>query len=488
MKKILFLISLCLFSTFLFIDVSAASWKFEWNDTIVTIPLGKSINDYKDIPKARLYKNGVLLDDAKITYNQEGDWMFYLSDVNTSKAGEYEVWYKAYESSKYYPGTCPGYKCKVRFIVADVTSPTINVINSKVKLRRNSEYDLNSNIIVTDDNDITLNPVFTHSIDFSKIGLYDVKVFVADSVLNKAEASFQVEIYEEKPPTIIYLNQGNKLKIPLNGELDISNYFEAYDEIDGDLKKYINYPLIDNSELGIKTYEFSVTNMAGLSSSITLDVEIVDDQPPVLNILDNVVTLDYMTDISLYDFKKHIKILDNVDINYDYLEIEHSIVNTVGTYPVIYTYTDSKFVVSGMLEVKMLSFVKPQIVTTDVICYENEAIDLKEYITIIDDSDPNIFDSLIIYDSDVDYSTCGQYQAEAYVINSSGLSETVMFNVTVVEYDNNLSNEIDSNLSNKSSISKFEISMFDIILIFIGIGLTVTVCIMGVKIKKNKSI
>lgn len=488
MKKIFS--SLCLILIFCIfpLSINAASWKFTWSNTIVRIPVGQSINDYKDIPKATLYKDNFQLADANITYNQEGDWMYYLSDVNTARVGEYQVWYKAYETSKYFPGTCPGYKCKVKFIVEDNYSPKLEIINPLIKIKRNQEYDFNNNIRITDNYDTEFKVIFNSDINYSTVGVYNVDVYVEDQSGNYTSKSFEVEVYETSKPTIVYKNDGNILRLPLNGNIELSKYFEAFDVVDGDLTKYIKYPQIDNTVLGVNTYEFSVFNFAGLSSSIYLDVEIVDEVSPIIKVLDEVVSLDYKENISNYDFKKHIAISDNTKIDYDNLIITHDIVNKVGSYFVLYQYSDSAFTVSEEIEFKLLSNVKPQILIDQIVCYENEAIDLKSYIKVIDESDENILDSLKIYDNEVDYTRVGKYSAEAYVINSSGLSETVIFTIEVIAYDNDLNIESDINISNNNANNSFKLSPLDIILLIAVGGLITLVVFLCLKIKKNKSI
>ena len=485
MKKIfLIVLFIFIFCTFT-INISAASWKFTWTNTVIYIPVGESIDDYKDIPKAQLYKDGFILSDAVISYNIEGDWMYYLSDVNTSKVGTYEVWYKAYETNKYYPGTCPGYKCKIKFIVIDDTPPRLDILEETVKLRRASEYDFNNNIRVSDNYSKELKVSFHSNVDFFKVGIYEVKVYVEDESAKYVEGSYNIEIYENTKPTIIYKNEGKVLKVPLNGEIALSNYFEAFDQIDGDISKYIIYPVIDNTSLGKNIYEIKVTNFANLSNSVFVEIEVVDDEAPLINVIDEVVILDYKTDISSYDFKKHIVISDNMEINYDNLEISHNILNEVGSYSVTYKYFDTAFIVTDTIELKMKSFVKPQIIVSDIICYENEEIDLYDYVTVIDDSDPNV--TLKIYDDNIDFINEGVYQAEAYAINSSGLSESIIFNVTVISYEEDLSSVSDSNSLTGNNIG-MSISPLDIVLVSaIGI-LTILVCIMAIKIKKNKSI
>ena len=97
---------------------NAASWHFEWEQTYIEVPLYANIDLYVTIPFARLYKDNHLLEDAEITYQRTGDWLYLLSDVDTTKIGTYQVWYKAYEK-KYLPGQCQGYKTLVTFQVTD---------------------------------------------------------------------------------------------------------------------------------------------------------------------------------------------------------------------------------------------------------------------------------------------------------------------------------------------------------------------------------
>ena len=80
MKKGKFLFFFLIFIAFAFIPfkASAASWKFMWKNTTVHVPLGASIEDFKNVPKAYLYRNEILLTDTAITYNTEGDWMYYF--------------------------------------------------------------------------------------------------------------------------------------------------------------------------------------------------------------------------------------------------------------------------------------------------------------------------------------------------------------------------------------------------------------------------
>ena len=98
MKKLITCILIFL-SIFLSITVDAAVWSYEWYNTEIEIPVGDSINSYSNLPYAKLYKNGMLLEDANINIINKGDWLYYLQDVNTNKVGVYYVCLKIQAAS-----------------------------------------------------------------------------------------------------------------------------------------------------------------------------------------------------------------------------------------------------------------------------------------------------------------------------------------------------------------------------------------------------
>ncbi len=483
MKKVLLAIFFFLSFILVEIRICASSWRFEWEDTIVHIPVGDSIEKYKDIPCATLYKDNVLLSDADITYLRDGDWLCYLSNVNTSVVGEYEVWYKAFENDKYRPGTCPGYKCKVKFIVEDTEAPIIEVIQPHLKLRRNSEVNLLDNVYIHDNYFSELTITETNAIDYSMLGAYEVNVYAIDGANNRSQAQFTVEIYEDKGPNILYKNEGSPIYFPLNSVANASDYFTAYDEIDGDLTSRIQYPKIDTQSVQEFDYTVRVQNAVGLEASKTVRICIVDDQIPEIELTEenDIVFLDYSLDFTTYDFRKHIKnIVDNKPIDYKNLTITHDLKNEVGSYHIRYTYTDSTYITTKVLEVKLRSYQKPEFQIDDVRVKEGESLDLRDYVLVYDPSDANIGKTMEIIDTEVDYETPGTYYAEVYAINSSGLSNIERFKVIVEESVEPLS-------QNEKASTKMGNYLIYGGVFFLGVILGF-VCLKVGRIKKNKNI
>lgn len=448
MKKIVIVILFSLLVLF-GIKVNAKSYRYEWSNTIINIPVGDSINDYKNKPSATLYIDNAPISDASITYLIDGDWLCYLADVDTSIVGEYEVWYKAYENNKYKPGTCPGYKCKIKFIVEDKEAPAIKVINQNVRLRRNSEYDISSNLIISDNYSSELVVRDLSSIDYTKLGDYEAKVVVIDSEGNESYADYTISIYEDSYPTIIYKNEGTPINVELNSMVNITEYFTAYDEIDGDLTSYIKYPVIDTSQLGEFIYEVEVENNVGMKTTKEFCIRVIDDKKPEITLTNDMVLLDYSEDFSNYDFAKYIaKIEDNMPVDYNKLVIKTNIENKVGAYNVWYEYNDGTYVSTATLNVKLRSYDKPIILADDINISPTESFNILDYINIEDESDDNVIKSLEVFDDNVDYTSPGQYYIEVYVINSSGVSATKRIRLEIADEENDTSSVVEKDNDN----------------------------------------
>ena len=132
---ILIFIFVLFFSSYV-IKAYAATWEFRWTNTTIDIPVGGNLSDYAILPEARLYKDSMLLTDAKINYLLEGDFLYFMSNVNTSKIGVYKVLYKESETEKYKPGTCNGYKAIITFNVRDLIPPTISIASDNIFVLR----------------------------------------------------------------------------------------------------------------------------------------------------------------------------------------------------------------------------------------------------------------------------------------------------------------------------------------------------------------
>ncbi len=337
------------------LNTYAVTFKYIWQNTTVEIPLGASIEDYKQIPKASLYKDGSVLVDANITYNTEGDWLYYFKDINPYKVGTYCVWYKAYDS-KYKPGTCTGYKALINFVVKDKTKPTIDIFEPIYRVRRGEEYNLENNFYAHDNYGLSEVKVIDNT-NINVVGEYKALIVAIDLDNNQISKSFIVEVYEDSYPDILYDIPGGILEVPLNGNFDIKGVFSAFDRVDGDITDKIEFDDFFDDKTISYSFSVSVVNSANLKTTKTITISVIDSENPTITLSTNRVLLDYKTDFYNYDFTKYIKeITDNDLINYDNLEITSDIKNEIGNYNVYYKYSDGINITTEVLEVVLVVF------------------------------------------------------------------------------------------------------------------------------------
>ena len=436
MKKII-LGLLVLIVLFISPCAEASVWSYEWYDTEIEIPVGESINNYQDIPYAKLFKNGVLLEDANVNIVNKGDWLYYLSDVNTNIIGSYKVWYKAYENEKYLPGTCHNYKCLVTFNVVDKIAPTITMLTDEIRIKKGSTYDLSSYFNISDNYDNDLRIEYYEQIDTYSVGKYDCKLVVVDKSSNQKSYAFKVEGYDDVLPKIEYVGDEGGIEVMINSTPNLKDYFKAYDEEDKDVTSRIEFPYIDTSVLGDNIYEFKVSDLSGNYASINVNVKVVDNIEPTIKLYTKEITFDFYDNILYYDFYKYIEALMNNGsiLDSSLVNITHNIENKVGKYHIYYSYSDGVSETIEKIAVNVVSSKPPTINVKDITISENERIDFTQYIEVKDESDDNAYLSLIINDENVDYTKKGKYTASAYAINSSGLSTTKTFYVIVVNDD-----------------------------------------------------
>ena len=483
-KKIKFINALFLLSIIVLLfsanAYAGSAWKYTWDNTTIIIPVGESFDKYKDLPKATLYKDNMALSDANITYNTEGDWLFYSKNVNTTKTGVYQVWYKAYEN-KYIPGTCTGYKALVTFYVKDLEPPKLEIINKEISIKRNTEFDYNSNINCSDNYSKNLDIDFSSNVDFNKEGSYQVNVKVTDEEGNMTTDNFKINIFDNSIPEITFLGEGNDVYVPLNNDFNIKELFIAKDLYDGDISDKIIFPKLKNDSLGDYTYTVSVANSGGRETSYTINLHIVDNVAPTIKLRTNNVVLDYKTNFNNFDFKAYIeKIDDNQDINYNNLNIVHNLENKVGKYSISYEYSDGMYKVSDNIDVSLVSYDKPIIEVDNVVIPIDSNVDLADYVTITDESDNNIEDSLIIDDGDVIYEKEGTYYAKAYCMNSSGLSAEKKIKIVITS-----DSKYES--SNKMSYSITSIILAGLVIVLIIFNISYILITRKSKISNDKN-
>ncbi len=445
-KKITALIIILLMLPIYLITINAnpkSTFSYVWENTVIKIKLNDELSKYENLPKAYLYIDGVKV-DAKIEIQKEGDWLFFLKDVDTSKVGTYYVWYKAYEYEEYKPGTCNGYKCKITFIVEDKIAPDLIIKKNEISIRRRKENDkdyilsiINDNVSATDNySKVTIS--FSENVDLSYPSRYKVDVFVVDEENNETKGYFYIDVYDDYKPIIYFNAPNNYLKLSRNSDINLKDYFTAIDELDGDITDKIEYPIFNLNELGKKEYDVSVTNSGGSRVTKKVVIEIIDDIKPEIVLTSDSITLNYLTDLDSINYLKYVlKIEDDMEINYDNLKISSDLENKVGIYHIYYEYSDGVNSVTAILEARLISYKGPTIEVSNVTIKLGDYIDLYDYVIVSDDSDPTVYQSLVIMDDDIKYNESGTYYATVYAINNSGVSTTKKIKLVIEDKSSN---------------------------------------------------
>lgn len=433
MKKWFFLIFviMCLFS----VKANASSWKFLWDDqtTNIEVPLGSNIQNYVDIPTAYLYKDGMILNDAEITYLTTGDWLFLLSDVDTSKVGTYYVWYKASEN-KYKPGQCQGYKCIVTFNVVDEEKPIFVQCPIDMNYVIGTEKpDYLSKITAKDNSGKCEILVDDSLVDYETPGQYAVEV-IANDGYNIKTTSINLNVIDSHGPIITFLGENNSVTIGLNEEINLMQYFKAIDKIDGDVTNSIKYEKFDTSEEKSFALDVYFYDKNGNYDFITISIDIVDKSIPKIVLNQTDLILEYGTDY-LASLTSNIKLATLGDLNISSkvkIDLE-GFKEEVGKYVIEYSYNDGIKKAFAICNVSILSTIAPVLIVKNIEIKPGEIIDFNEYISVIDDSDPEIMSKIEYDDSLVDYLNEGIYPVTVSVVNSSNLSTTETLYVTIVD-------------------------------------------------------
>lgn len=458
-------------------NVLGVSWHYEWENTYVEVPLYASLNAYDDIPQAKLYRDGIYLNDANISYNRIGDWLYYYKDVDTTKPGDYKVWYKVSES-KYVPGDCPNYKQLITFHVYDDIAPKITILQPEINLPLGSKkVDFNEFFKVSDNLGLPQVNVNSDGVDYNQIGTYYVYIEALDAALNSTKAKLTINIIDNAGPVITFLGKDDLIILEKNSTTDLKeyfmDYFKAIDSIDGNVTGSLEYSYFAPDKLGETSVNFSFYDQYHNESSMRVMVRVVDEIEPVIILTTDNLKLDYKTVPNEAYYRQFIKeaydgIVDKVaEVEIDFSEIEQA----VGNYNVYYKLVDDKGNETiKSLVVNYLTDKAPEIKTTDVKLKEGETVDFTNYVEVVDDSDPNVKANLKIDTTDFNNKLPGIYYLNVTVFNSSGLFANTYLKVEVVS-------------------SKMAINPLNIILIIALIGLIVGFAIyMIVKYKKRKKL
>lgn len=419
---------------FIGVQVDAATYQFRWEEgtTYVEVPLGSNIQNYIHIPKANLYKDGVVLSDAEIDYITTGDWLYLLTDVDTTKVGQYQVWYKAVEQ-KYKPGQCTGYKALVTFDVIDMEKPIFMDYPSMITYSiGSSKPNYESRVWIEDNSGSYDLKIDDSMVEYDRPGTYIVIYKVTDG-RNVTTLEVPLQVIDSDGPIITFLGENDHLILSKNSTPSLKDYFKAIDKIDGDVTSSIHYEPFSTEEE--KSFPLTVTfyDLNHNETSVVIQIDIIDDSVPLIELYQTNLILDWKDNLEEC-FKKNIKraLLGKQDISLDISIDVGSLVREVGTYTITYQYQKNGKECTSVCEVTLLSTQAPVILVENITTEPGKRCNIGDYIQVKDESDPQILNMLQYDDSSVDYTKEGTYSVLVTATNSSGLTTSETLYVTVV--------------------------------------------------------
>lgn len=307
-----------------------------WDDDYLEIELYEDINLYVNIPKAFINVDGVIYE---ADYYQKGVNYTSLSVVNSNHPKKHLVYYKAY-FNEFNKTSTNG----ITFDIKDNEAPYIVEVPSfRVPLNQKVD-DLTKGIIVKDNyddsKDISIS-VNTSQIVTNRVGIYEIVFSVKDSSNNLSNYYSTYEVFDHLAPEIqIY----NPLEHSVYTSFDYNKYFKFKDNYDTYLDVYIDTSKVNFNQLGIYEMVVSVSDKSLNSTSMLVNISIVDDKPPDLILTPNPEPILVNTKITHELLKSYlVSINDNYDIlSLDDVLISHDINSSyIGKYSINYQISDN---------------------------------------------------------------------------------------------------------------------------------------------------
>lgn len=416
---------------------TAASWYYVWDEatTFIEVPLGGNLQNYLSIPRAVLYKDGKQVEDAEIQYITTGDWLYLLTDVDTTRVGNYQVWYKAVEN-KYKPGQCQGYKTLVTFHVVDKEKPVFLEFPKKLRYLMGTEKPDYLSRVTAIDNSGICNISFDDSlVQYDTPGLYTVFLQASDGI-NMTIEELEVEVMDTKGPVITFLGENNKIILEKGEQVELLKYFKALDKIDGDVTSSISYEPFETNEPKKMELKVSFRDHSNNVSDIMIQIEVVNKDEPQIELYKSILILEYNQEFQqVIEGNLKSAFLGKEDISQRVTIDFSSVKNEVGSYMVFYIYQEENKYLKKECEVKMLSLHSPSIFVENIQAMIGEKVDVFAHIQVNDPSDPRIMEKIEYDDSLVNYTKEGVYPIRISVTNSSNLSTTETLYLTIYSPD-----------------------------------------------------
>lgn len=260
-----FLLSIFSFFTVLTVRV-------EWINHRLDVPLQANIENYKELPEAKLYIDEILIEDPLMYYERDGVDRTFFSVVTTSYVKSYTIRYRVH-----FPTYHVIHTEDIIFNIVDLIPPTIQLIPTfRIPLNQNMP-NLNDGLIFYDNyNEIEDLVLSINSLEviLNKVGIYTIYYQVSDTSGNRTLATTTLEIYDYLAPIITL----KKTIILSYGQTLIwQEFLTVKDNDDAFPSLTIDDSYVDYSRIGTYQILITATDHNGLSTTLFTDLSIIDE-------------------------------------------------------------------------------------------------------------------------------------------------------------------------------------------------------------------
>lgn len=411
------------------LNVSGSSAYFVWEKYIIDVPAFANVNDYKDDYVLKLYVNGKESKDFYVEYETNCST---FSTVTTNRVGKYTVYYKAYSKSNYISS-----EQGIIFNVIDVNPPEIILENDVIELEYGQTLDdlvwyrVKDDICNSSEIEVSLNDT---GVIYTISGIYKATLIAVDIYGNRCVKNVTIRVSNSINPIIKITKQ---LNFEYGEEPDLKEYFFCTDAYGNDITKYLTVEGLDIYKLGKQLINVSVTDLSNNTTDMNLEVFVVDNKAPQLDLICSEVTLDIL-DFSILDIEYFKQFIFRINDNYSNaieLKIDiSSLKEEVRDFLVIYKAVDeNKNVTEITLKVMLRESTGPVIDGVDYIEIEpGSELDLKSLVEISDPYDKDVSSRLIIESNDLNLDKPGTYYVKYTSFNTSGIYTEKVIEIKVL--------------------------------------------------------
>ncbi|MBC1803376.1 immunoglobulin-like domain-containing protein [Listeria booriae] len=378
----------------------------------VTVKKGASFDPMAGVTASDA-EDGNLTSSVSVTAN----------DVDTSTEGTYHVTYSVTDSDG---------NTTTKTITVTVSSNNAPVITAADKtLKKGASFNPMTGVTASDTEDGNVTDKVTvtaNDVDTSAVGTYHVTYSVTDSDGNTTTKTITVTVTSNDAPVITASDKTLKK----GGSFDPMAGVSASDTEDGNVTDKVTVTAndVDTSAVGTYHVTYSVTDSDGNTTTKTITVTVTSNDAPVIVASDQTIkkgkAFDVMAGVSASD-------LEDGDVTGGITVTANDVdTNTVGTYHVTYSVTDSDGnTTTKTITVTITSNDAPTFTTSDVYLKVGDKFNPYAGITASDTEDGDLTDRIDIESSDVDMTQAGTYAVEYSVTDSDNNTTKITRHVYV---------------------------------------------------------